>query len=203
MTHRWTLTTIGESCVVTSGGTPSRTVKAYWIGDIPWVSAKDLKSERIGGAELHISADAVERSATKIAPVGSLLVLVRGMGLANGVPIGEVISPVAFNQDIRAIHPPKELLPRFLLLAIKSRLVRRDGDRVLSSAAHGTLKIDSEVLRNIAVPIPPIREQKRIVDILDQAFGSIEKIKANAEKSLVNAKELRDALLDQAFDGNL
>lgn len=195
----WKMTTIGASCVITSGGTPSRQKKSFWIGEIPWVSAKDLKAELISDAELHISKEAVRQSATKIAPVGSLLILVRGMGLAKGVPIGEVISPVAFNQDIRAIQPPDSVLPRFLLLALKSSLLRRDGARILSAAAHGTLKIDSDALRDLVFPIPPIEEQRRIVGILDQAFDSIERFRANAERNVANAKELRESALIHAF----
>ena len=102
----WAWTTIGNCCELTSGGTPSKRNASFWVGDVPFVSARDLKSDRIETAALHISSEAVEQSATKVAPVGSLLMLVRGMGLANGIQIGEVTAPVAFNQDIRAIHPP-------------------------------------------------------------------------------------------------
>ena len=98
----WPTATIGSACTVFSGGTPSKGNSAYWRGPIPWVSAKDLKADRIFDAELHISQQACDESAAKMAPVGSLLMLVRGMGLANGIQVGEVTAPVAFNQDLRA-----------------------------------------------------------------------------------------------------
>jgi hypothetical protein len=120
MKKSWPTTSIGEACTITSGGTPSSRNKSFWNGKIPWVSAKDLKSDCISDSILHISKSAIEQSATKIAPAGSLLMLVRGMGLANGMQIGEVTAPVAFNQDIRAIHPPSNVLPRFLLLALRN-----------------------------------------------------------------------------------
>jgi restriction endonuclease S subunit len=166
---------------------------------MPWVSAKDLKSDRISNAELHISGDAVKQSATKIAPAGSLLMLVRGMGLANGVPIAEVTGPVAFNQDIRAIHPPQTVMPRFLLLALRAHLMGEGGERILSSAAHGTLKIDAELLRELAFPLPPLPEQHRIVAILDEAFAGIATAKANAEQNLKNARALFESHLQSAF----
>jgi type I restriction enzyme S subunit len=186
----WSWSTIGECCELTSGGTPSKHVPRFWKGELPFVSARDLKSDRIETAALHIDRDAIDESSAKIAPVGSLLMLVRGMGLANGIQIGEVTSPVAFNQDIRAIHPPKTILPRFLLLALRSGFLNGDGERILSSAAHGTLKIDTDALRSMAIPLPPLAEQRRIVGILDEAFAGIATAKANAEKNLRNARDL-------------
>ena len=191
---RWPTATIGSACTVFSGGTPSKGNAAYWRGTIPWVSAKDLKADRIFDAELHISQQACDESAAKMAPVGSLLMLVRGMGLANGIQVGEVTAPVAFNQDLRAIVPPPGVDSRFLLLALRHRLA--DGGKgVLSSAAHGTLKIDADALRQVEFPVPPPHEQRRIVAILDEAFAGIATAKANAEKSLQNAREIFESRL--------
>ncbi|MFM9962472.1 MAG: restriction endonuclease subunit S [Planctomycetaceae bacterium] len=200
MKNGWDWSTIGECCELTSGGTPSKQNASFWNGDVPFVSARDLKSDQIETAFLHISREAVEQSATKLAPVGSLLMLVRGMGLANGIQIGEVTSPVAFNQDIRAILPPKALVvPRFLLLALKSSFMQGEGERVLSSAAHGTLKIDTDALRRIAFPVPPLAEQRRIVGILDEAFEGLATAKANAEQNLQNARALFESHLQAVF----
>jgi restriction endonuclease S subunit len=199
VTNGWRSTTIGESCTITSGGTPSRNNKTFWDGDVPWVSAKDLKSDRIHEAALHISRRSIEESATKIAPVGSLLMLVRGMGLANGVPIGEVTAPVAFNQDIRAIHPDGAIVPRFLLLALRSKLMHGGADRVLSSAAHGTLKIDTAALREIDFQIPSLAEQRRIIGILDEAFGGIATAKARAASNVQNAHAIFASHLQSVF----
>lgn len=199
MTTGWQTTTVGESCTVTSGGTPSKSITEYWNGKTPWVSAKDLKYDRIDSAELHISTRAVEESATKIAPVGSLLMLVRGMGLANGVAIGEVVSPVAFNQDLRAILPPASVNSRFLLLALRYHLTSGEGAGVLSSAAHGTLKIDADKVRQIPFPIPPVRQQQRIVSILDEAFEGIATANANAKRNVANARALFEGSLEFVF----
>jgi restriction endonuclease S subunit len=200
----WQTKTLGDCCTLTSGGTPSKHNPHFWIGDIPFVSARDLKFDRIETALLHISREAVEQSATKLAPVGSLLMLVRGMGLANGIQIGEVTAPVAFNQDIRAIHPLRaSVLPRFLLLALRNSFVNGEGERVLSSAAHGTLKIDTEALRQIVIPLPPLPEQRRIVGILSEAFAGVSTAKANAERKLTALEALKKSLLHQAFTGQL
>jgi len=48
---------------------------------------------------------------------------------------------------------------------------------------------------SIEVVIPPLPEQQRIVSVLDEAFASIAQAKSNAERNLVNARELFDSVL--------
>ena len=52
----------------------------------------------------------------------------------------------------------------------------------------------------IPIPLPPLPEQQRIVAILDEAFASIAKAKANAEQNLKNAKELFESYLQGVFE---
>ena len=121
------------------------------------------------------------------------------MGLANGVPIGEVVAPVAFNQDIRAIKPPKEVVPRFLLLALRHTLGNGGRESIISSAAHGTLKIDADMLAGIRFPVPSLAEQQRIIGILDKAFEAIATAKASAEKNLQNARAVFESYRESMF----
>lgn len=60
-------------------------------------------------------------------------------------------------------------------------------------------KLNQRSLNSIPVPCPPIPEQKRIVNILDQAFADIEKARVNAEQNLKNARELFENYLQQVF----
>ena len=56
-----------------------------------------------------------------------------------------------------------------------------------------------KILKQIEVPVPSVEKQKEIVGILDQAFESIEKAKANIEKNIENAKELFQSKANQIF----
>lgn len=158
----WPLVELADVATFKSGGTPSKEVDAYWRGNIPWVSAKDLKVDLIADAELHISDRAVVETATQLAPVGAVLVLVRGMGLANGVPFGEVVSPCAFNQDLKAIVPNTELiLTRYMAHALRQQSAYFKC--ALETAAHGTLKLSSDTLRAVKIPLPDLNTQRAIV----------------------------------------
>tara|TARA_R110000868_G_scaffold186762_5_gene429245 strand:+ start:284 stop:1477 length:1194 start_codon:yes stop_codon:yes gene_type:complete len=58
--------------------------------------------------------------------------------------------------------------------------------------------VKSDLLK-IPIPIPPLSEQKQIVALLDQAFVSIDKAKANIEQNIQNAKELFQSKLNEVF----
>ncbi|MBI4238729.1 MAG: N-6 DNA methylase [Deltaproteobacteria bacterium] len=157
----WPMVRLGEVVSYSSGGTPSKANEAYWIGEIPWVSAKDMKSDVLTGASTHVSETAVKESATQVAPVGSLLILVRGMGLANGVPICELATPCAFNQDVKAMKPNESVNPTFLRLMLKQE--EPQFRRILETAAHGTLKINTDDLSSITFALPSLATQQAIV----------------------------------------
>lgn len=61
-------------------------------------------------------------------------------------------------------------------------------------------KLTQETLKNIEIPIPPLSEQQRIVDILDAEFAKIDALKENAEKNLQNAKDLFQAVLRKELE---
>jgi type I restriction enzyme, S subunit len=134
MWDRGVRTTLGECADWISGGTPSMSRPEFWTGDIPWVSAKDMKSFRLYDTEDHVTLLG-SQNGTKIAPAGSILVLVRGMTLHNDLPICMVMRDMAFNQDVKAIIPRSGVRGDYLaywLLANKPSLMA-----LVDSSSHG------------------------------------------------------------------
>jgi type I restriction enzyme S subunit len=60
-------------------------------------------------------------------------------------------------------------------------------------------KLNQKSLNSIAIPFPPLPEQKRIVAILDEAFEGIDRAIANTEKNLANSRELFKSYLNAIF----
>ena len=69
------------------GGTPSKGNSAYWSGNIPWVTPKDMKRPLIEDAIDHVSQEGIDNSSAKLIPTESLLMVVRGMILIHSFPI--------------------------------------------------------------------------------------------------------------------
>lgn len=175
MKSEWTYRPLGELVSFASGGTPSKKRDDYWGGAIPWISAKTLKTENIDTSDLFITEEGL-KAGSKIAPKGSILLLTRGSGLFNGIPIARVEKDVAFNQDIKCLDSYGEVENEFIfywLLSQKDYLMAKVG-----VTGIGAGKFDLDFLQKLMIPIPSERERKSIVGF---ASSISEKIRCNAK----------------------
>ena len=163
MSGEWEETTLGSAGAWLSGGTPSKGNGEFWVGTMPWVSPKDMKRPRISDAIDHVSEAAVG-SGTQLAPVGSLLMVVRGMILAHTFPVAFAAAPLTFNQDIKALIPAREWSSEFLLYWLQSK--GADVLRLVDVANHGTKRLPTERLFSLVMARPPLGEQRKIAAIL-------------------------------------
>jgi restriction endonuclease S subunit len=81
-------------------------------------------------------------------------------------------------------------------------LQSKNGQDALGAYTGGSVQqvINLGDLRMVEVPLPPLPEQQRIVSVLDEAFASITEAKSNAERNLVNARELFESISKDVFD---
>jgi type I restriction enzyme, S subunit len=167
----WAAQSLAAICTMQSGGTPPKSDLTHWAGTHPWVSGKDLKVNRLVDSTDHISEEAA-RTFSKIAPTGSVLVLVRGMGLVKGFALSLIERPMAFNQDLKALIPTGDVDGPFLMHALSYA-----GQRMLqnvSDAAHGTKRLSQSDLDQFIIPVPLREEQNEISAILDALDQTID-----------------------------
>ena len=162
----WTSKPLGELGVWSGGGTPSKAVPEYWAdGSIPWVSPKDMKVRIISASQDKITEAAVRGSATQIIAERSVLIVTRSGILAHSVPVALTSVPLTVNQDIKAITPCTAVDPDFMLAALEaSRDTILDKCRKAGTTVES---LDTERLKALPIPLPPLPEQRRIVRKLD------------------------------------
>ncbi len=192
MSSRWELIELGRAVEFLSGGTPSKAEPDYWGGEIPWISAASLHSEAVVTSERRVT-DAAIGNGTRLAPVGSTLILVRGMSLLEEIRAGRVLRPVAFNQDVKALVPHEgTLYPPFLLYLVLAN--RRVLLSKVHQAGHGTGVLATEHLKSLSVAVPAIEEQRRIAGVI----GALDDL-AEADNALATTSEvLAQALVDRS-----
>jgi type I restriction enzyme S subunit len=185
-----------------SGGTPSKGNEGYWRGDIPWVSPKDMKTDRIYDAEDHITEEAVNSSATSIIDVGSLLLVVRSGILRRTIPIALVQRRVAFNQDIKAILPNRKLiLPEYLhatIIGCEKRLLE-----IWSKVGATVESLEYEYFANSYLPLPPIEEQQAILDHIQEKSVEIDQAITRAQREIELMREYRTRLISDVVTGQV
>jgi type I restriction enzyme S subunit len=131
----WKNTKVGEVVALVSGGTPPRNDPRYWGGQIPWITCKDMKADRLSDSSERLTEAGLE-AGSRLVAAGTILIVIRGMILARDVPVALATKAVSFNQDLKALLPKPAINGEFLLYALKSKV--RELQQMTARAAHGT-----------------------------------------------------------------
>lgn len=169
-----------------NGGTPDKTNKDYWDGNIPWVTEADFENQKISRIRRHITNEGVRNSATNIILKGGLLVVTRtGVGKLAIAPFD-----IAISQDITGVILDQEkALPTYIFWYLNNN---ENWLRTLiqGTSINGLLRED---LESFVVSLPSFSEQKKIADILTTVGNFIEK----TEKIIEKTKELKKGLMQK------
>lgn len=189
----WPMASVKDLVAFVSGGTPSKAREDFWVGDLPWVSPKDMKRVGIEDAIDHVSRKVLTETSIKLIPVGSVLIVVRGMILIHTVPVGMSLVPLTINQDMKALVPKDALVGDYLLWLLEVSQSRLLG--MVATAAHGTKKLETGDLERLLVPVPPVAKQHEFVSRVRE----IESIQLQQAIATTKARATFDALLSSTF----
>jgi len=194
--QNWELMLLGDVCKTTSGGTPRRSVKAYFQGDIPWVKSGELPDGLVQNVGEYISEEAVSNSSAKVFPAGTLLIALYGATVGK---LGILTFDAASNQAVCAIFPKKNIEPKYLYWHLRN--VRSD---LIKQAIGGAQpNISQGILRNIPVPVAPIDQQKRIVEEIEKQVSRLDEAVTNLKRVKTNLKRYKASVLQAAVTGKL
>jgi type I restriction enzyme S subunit len=193
----WQLSTLADVGEWKGGGTPSKAKPAYWKGEIPWVSPKDMKSDIIRFSEDSINEIAISESSASLIPAGAILVVTRSGILRHTLPLAVAGRNLAINQDLKAITVRPGIEHSYVFQYMKSN----SQDILDSCMKSGTTveSIETSQLKNFPIPIPQLPEQKKIAEIL----SGIDKLIIKKEKQICILENLEKSVLDALTDQEL
>ena len=175
-----------------SGGTPKATVKEYYEnGDIPWLIIGDLNDGIVNTAATKITELGLNNSSAKLVPAGTLLIAMYGSIGKLGITGMECCTnqAIAFAKEMYGVTT--EYMFYYLSL-MKSKLI--------SLGKGGTQKnISLTVLNSIDVLVPPITEQQRIVEQIEELFSQLDSAVETLQKTKQQLAVYRQAVLKEAF----
>lgn len=190
----WEKVKLEEVCTkIYGGGTPSKSNPNFYIGDIPWVTPKDMKYDFISDSIDHINEEAISKSSAKLIPENSLLMVIRSGILKHTLPLAINIVKVALNQDMKAFIPDEDktnvIYLKCFFKAIESYLLTK----VRAVTADN---IEFSEIKSLDFINPPLDLQNQFSEKIKNIEAQKELVKKQAEES----ENLFKALLQESFN---
>ncbi len=188
----WAWERIGNLGVVVGGATPNSQRSDFFAGSegIPWITPADMSRQSnrlVSGGKRFLSDLGLASCSATLMPAGTIL-------FSSRAPVGHVgiaACPIATNQGFKSLVPSNGMRSEFLYYAFRWALP------MFESVASGTtfLEVSGAVFAKVILPIPPLAEQERIVERVDELMVLCDALEAEQ----AHAESLRTATAKSAF----
>ncbi len=190
----WEEKRLGDVCLISAGNSAPQDKTLFEAGIYPFFRTADVGKIHFG--KIKTSEDLLNEKSIKglkLFKKGTILIPKSGAStfLNHRVKMeadGFVVSHLATVKGHENVINDDFLL--YYLSIIKVQDLIQD---------QNYPSLNLPIISNIKIMLPPLSEQERIVAKLDEAFEAIDKVKANAEKKLNNAKELFDSYVNDTY----
>ena len=195
--NKYLMQPVKEICLdILGGGTPSKSRPEYYVGNIPWVTPKDMKKLLIKDSIDHINSNAIENSSAKLIPKNSLIMVIRSGILKKKLPLAINQREITINQDMKAFVLNNEKVKVEYLLFFFNFYQRVLLSKVRSVTADN---IEFNQIKELMVPLPSVMKQQKFVDFFNKVLMQQEK-----EQHNLNQLEIGfESLLQKVFKGEL
>ena len=190
----WEEKRIGEIFKTYAGGTPSKTNKEYYTdGNIPWIRSGEVCKKYISNCEMFITKAGMENSSAKYYPINTILVAMYG---ATAAQVGILKFEATSNQAVCGILPNKNFITEYVYYWFVNI------QKKLASQAQGGAQpnISQEKIKKVRIATPPLSEQQRIVEELDELAENVKEIEKLNNKLAAECDAMKQALLRQVFE---
>ncbi len=163
----WVWERFGEISKWQSGATPSRNNKLYYGGDIPWLKTGDLNDGYVEYIPETITAKALQETSVKLTPADSVLLAMYGATIGK---VGILKFPATTNQACCACIKHEGITTKYLfyfLLSHKEQFIEQ-------GMGGAQPNISKEKIIETYIPIPPLKEQDRIVLKIETIFKALD-----------------------------
>lgn len=196
----WQIKTLGEIFLIERGGSP-RPIKNFLTNDengINWIKIGDTKNV----------SKYIYSTAEKIKPEGkkhSRFVEIGDLILSNSMSFGHpyIMKTTGCIHDGWVVfrNTKKLIDEEYAYYALISNQIYAEFSKLAIGSTVKNLSIDR--IKQVAIPLPPLEIQKRIVARLESAFKKIEKGSAHLQNAKTKLAKYKQSLLKSAFNGTL
>lgn len=194
--NSWKWVRLGE--VLNEVIVPQRDKPKVFDGDIPWCRIEDADGDYMSYSHSgqNVSQEVIDRMNLRVFPKGTVLFA------CSGASIGRILittTELCTNQTFNGLVCNRGLYNWYLLYFLRnsiSRLKRLGGG---SAMAYVSQKKIGEMM----IPLPPLAEQKRIVEKVNSLFSILDTIDELQARYAADREVLKSKLIDAAIRGKL
>lgn len=179
-----------------SGGTPSRKRKEYYNGNIPWIKTGELNNGYIFNSEEKITELGLKNSSAKLYPINTVIIAMYGATIGK---VGILSIEATTNQACACAIVYKNILFKYVF----HYLIYQKEAFINKSKGGAQPNLSQEIIKKHEIPLPPIKEQQRIVNIIESLFAKLDRAKELIENTLAQFEQNKMAILHKAFTGEL
>jgi type I restriction enzyme S subunit len=153
---------LGNLYKISSGGTPLKSIREYYEGGtIKWVKTGDLKQQYLYDSEDCITEVGLSKSSARMYEENTVLIAMYGatIGATSILKI-----PACTNQACAAFPPINSVIPEYLYYFLRSKKSQFVKDGVGGAQPN----ISGSYLKNVELDLLDVKEQRKIVNILDK-----------------------------------
>ena len=192
----WISATLGEVAKWSSGGTPKRSNKSYYGGNIPWIKTGDLNNKIVTEANEFLTEAGIKNSSAKLFPKGSVGIAMYGATIGKTALFG---IDAATNQACAVAQTYDGVSNEFLHYYLKS-----EKQNFIDKGKGGAQpNISQTIIKAHPIPLPPLPEQHRIVAKLDALMARVAVLEAGLARIPQLLADFRQSVLSKAVTGEL
>ena len=188
---------MGEIGEIITGNTPSKSNEEYYGNKYPFFKPTDLDSGYfVTEAQDNLSIKGFEIS--RKLPIKSILVTCIGATIGK---TGFIRREGTCNQQINAIIASKLIFSEYIYLLCISPYFQNE---IIKNASATTLPIiNKSKFEKLFLPLPPLAEQKRIVEKIEELLALVDDLETNKTDLQSYIKQAKTKVLEMAVRGEL
>lgn len=192
----WKWISLGHVGIWGAGATPSRNVKEYYGGSIPWLKTGDLNDGVIESVPEYITEIALKETSVKLNSIGAVLIAMYGATIGK---LGILGIESTTNQACCACNVYKGIYNKYLFYYLMSQ---RDNLKNMGSGGAQS-NISKEKIMGYSFPLAPYKEQVCIVEKIDEIFKVLDTIEELQTKYASNLEVLKAKIIEAGIQGKL
>ncbi len=193
----WTKNKLVRLAFCKSGSTPDRSNSKYWDNPkVNWMASGEVNKVNVYETDEKISEVAYKKSSLRMHPVNTVMIALNGQGKTKGM-VAVLKTPSTCNQSLLGMTCYDKMNYKFLFYYFKA-IYKSLRSQVGDKSREG---LSGDYIKSLIIPVPPLDEQKEIVDYLDKKCEAIDKLLKLKEEKIEKLKEYKKSLIYECVTG--